>query len=200
MAWFEETHIPILSGSFLPHRGFLQPLLKEVVVLNEPCTLTSRTASHGTSLFWEPLVHFSVILGSSFCLFSSLQSICISFLQLFHISTICGTSTRFPSCTLSFLMNSICTNIIYLGCLFSIWEINTHLHEKWEYLQPHQLLLRHRAGCSVLSCRWACGGIVRTSSSHKRGEMEREEEREKGRKEKKEVDREEKRKEGEGGG
>ena len=201
MAWFEETHIPILSGSFLPHRGFLQPLLKEAVVLNDPCTFTSRTASHGASLFWETLVHFSIILGTSFCLFSSLQSIYISFLQRLHISTIGGTSTRFLLCIASFLINSIYTDIIYFGCLFSIWEINTHLNEKWEYLQPHQLLIRHRAGCLVLSCWWALSGIVRIASSHKRGEMEREEEREKGRKEKKEVDRKEKRKKkGEGGG
>ena len=110
-------------------------------------------------------------------------------------------ATGFLSCTASFLINSMYTDIIYFGCLFSIWEINTHLNEKWEYLQPHQLLIRHRAGCLVLSCWWALSGIVRIASSHKRGEMEREEEREKGRKEKKEVDRKEKRKkEGEGGG
>jgi len=110
-------------------------------------------------------------------------------------------ATGFLSCTASFLINSIYTDIIYFGCLFSIWEINTHLNEKWEYLQPHQLLIRHRAGCLVLSCWWALSGVVRIAFSHKRGEMEREEEREKGRKEKKEVDRKEKRKkEGEGGG
>lgn len=108
--------------------------------------------------------HFSIILGTSFVYFL-LSKASISFLQLFHISTIGGTSTRLLLCIASFPINSIYTDIIYFGCLFSIWEINTHLNEKWEYLQPHQLLIRPGQGCLVLSCRWALSGIVQIASS-----------------------------------
>lgn len=112
------------------------------------------------------LVHLSVILTSQ-----GLAFVCflLSNAYIFHSSgfstsaKIRGTRPRFLTGAGSFLINSI--YIIYFGCLFPIWEIDTNLTEKREYLQPLQELIK----CSIGLLTYCLGDIFPETDGGRKG-------------------------------